>query len=313
MESFVLALSAFHPGRFFLVLQNGSAPSCAAEIRFEPGSGSGNYCEIVRLTGDCSRTAVVSEAVRGHLMSGLPTELFLYDSGVDAGTIASLAELSDSVVLDSSIHEERLDLVYRLTTLCARVVDLRWIALAQWRDAVREAFERKVVCQRVDSLDRVVVGASTARASLGFGRFCASEVLCAGWLMHRLGLDLISSTALSAKKEQRATVEFTCLSPSRRQVSLVLLEPRVGGSDRLESLRLRLHAEPDPVELSIERGLTLETKIISEPGIHFHRSLIEDSRWGLLKRYLCEGEPLGGYREAIRAGFDLLGLEGDFS
>jgi glucose-6-phosphate dehydrogenase assembly protein OpcA len=181
------------------------------------------------------------------------------------------------------------DLVPSLRRLCPALVDLRWIALAPWREQVRAVFDKPPLLDRLDALEEIEIVATAPQ-----DEWPPSLFLLAGWILDRLQLDPVACTAGSIE----------CRRPRGGDVRVVL-RVEAGQVARVTSIVM---TGREGVVVRILRKEALETIVEGPYSYRWSQLLDEDSSHALLERYFLVGESTANYRGALQVAQQLVQL-----
>lgn len=296
IEVTIDAISVVHPSRFFVVYIDDSLSEVTTSIsaRCHGLSRSEHVCsEVVRIGAPRDKLWLIPSIVRGNLMVGTPAELFIADGAVPRELLDRLAPLADLVMFDSRDLSDRVDLVAAIARASGNLLDLDWIELGPWREEIKTAFSKPMVCDHLAQLTEVVVTAGAdSRGALPFGAF-----LLGGWIVQRLGLMHV----IGRRGEVRAH-----LPGNRDREVTVRLQTVLGDAAEIESVVFRFAMnEGRSGEVRLRRGRELETTVECGRSMHWSRPLERESREGLIRRYFLIGESTANYNASLRGALHL--------
>lgn len=331
VESLVEEVARLHPSRFFLCGVNNALNALAAEVSARchftsKGAGRAQHVcsELVRFGVPNSQLAALAQAVRANLVSGTPTELFLFDSRVEGELLDALLPLVDDLVLDSSMWSERVFLLEKMLSSARHVVDLQWIALGPWRELLRSAFAIPEARGLANGISRVQVitdaslgaarGGATERRSVSEGALprgaTMAGLLLHGWIASRLhltptsvrddeegsGIQLMSSMPTGASVSSSvASVGEAAVSPPRWLASGEATGPTVR-SVRIEGIGRG--GRSTSIEIQRSGGL-LEAKVRGNSSVVLTRPIEKEEGIDFLRRFFLIGESVTNYPAAM--------------
>lgn len=292
VENCVTTMSEVHPSRFFVLIHDEQTQRIQVElgVRIVPVTKSNFSCsEVIRIKAARKHSAAVAEIVRSKLLSGMPIELTVFESGVAPEMLERFAAVADDAIFDSSIFEDQPEAIFRLAELNQPSVDLQWLRLSPWRDEIRRVFDRRSSAAVLSSLSEIVI--ETQDNSDGRVPNCA--LMLAGWIGSRLGLTLAGTKGvdrvLSDSAGRSVVVKFRS-SGSSKESRLT----RVSMSFR-ENGEVILNRDGDLVRIEVTIPPAYRTK----------RPIDDEDRDAVLRRYFLIGESTKNYPEAVRLGLTL--------
>ncbi len=338
-EDLIEELARLHPSRFFIVefdpgvekLLSHVTARCHLMGRSPEGKAQHVCSEVVRLTAPPSGARALAEALRANLVIGTPTELVLFDAGIEEKLLAVTLPLCEHLFLDSSMLVASKNLLSTASHSNLHTVDLQWIALGVWRDQIKAAFDGRATLGLARGLERIEITSQAAASDGGPGEIPLASLLLAGWFASRLGLEVSSAARTPAASPESAPVSqyvFNCSSPAGSTVRVVLTmsaeaktassgaavssplcfgAPRWFGAEdspepKLQSVSLQgivRGGKPASVRLECrERSLEATVKA-GEGTLVLSRPLEEQGALARLKRYFLIGESTINYASAL--------------
>jgi hypothetical protein len=257
------------------------------------------------------------------LVSGTPTELFLFDGRVESELLDVLLPLVDDIVLDSAMWEDRVFLLERMLSSARHVVDLQWIGLGPWRELLRGAFALPEARGLAHGISRVtivteasggVMSAVPERRSAPEGSIpkgvTIAGLLFHGWIASRLHL----STTVVRDEEEGNGLHLMSSMPTGASVSSSVLSIRESpvASPRwladsetngpgLRSLRIEgigRGGRHTSIEIQ-RRGMVLEAKIRGNSDVVLTRPIENEQGIDYLRRFFLIGESVANYPAAM--------------
>jgi len=157
------------------------------------GAGGAQVCsEQVTIEPSCSTLDRVPGTILQLLVEDLPVYTWWRRRGLDGEPLFDpLAGLSDTWVLNSTGTTRPQPHLESLRALAARepwpgcVVDLAWVSLEPWRDAIASFFDNPAVRPALGGITRIAI--STGGPAAACGATVAGAYL-AGWIASRVGL-----------------------------------------------------------------------------------------------------------------------------
>ena len=292
VERCVTTMSEVHPSRFFILIHDEQATKIQVElgVRIVPLTKSNFSCsEVIRISAARKDSGAVAEIVRSKLLSGMPIELTVFESGVALDILERFAAVADDAIFDSSIFENQPDAISRLAELNQPSVDLQWLRLAPWRDEVRRVFDRRSSAAVLSSLSEIVVESESPNPN--WVPNCA--LMLAGWIGSRLGL------ALSGAKG----ADRILIGPAGRNVVVKFSSSGVSVEGRVTRVILNFKDSGDVI-LARDRDL-VRIEVSISPAYRTKRPIDDESRDAVLRRYFLIGESTKNYPEAVRFGLTL--------
>lgn len=301
VEDLIYTLSLTQPTRFFLVVMDEGASELRAEFaaRCHAVSKNEHICsEAIRLTACPEKIGALCGAIRANLITGMPTQLYIYDkTGIQ--TFSYLAPLAEQIIFSSQVFEDNFSFASQLTAKNYNLIDLEWLRQSAWRDQIRSVFDRPLWRNFLPEIEAVEIESESPGAEVP----AASSLIMAGWICDRLNLQAVSGSAGS----------FSCLAPGGRKILLNLGSSASKEASQLNSLLLRFGKDgANLVQLrrSGEAGRELaaellETTVRLGEEFRLSRTLDDESRDALLRRYFFIGESTVNYRASLEKAMKL--------
>lgn len=289
LQDVISAFAEAHPSRFFVIVSDDRSTALATSVSAMCHSLGGKHkvcSEIISCTAPLASTPQIPSLIQAHQLSGRLTELYIVDETVPAKLFLPLAHLSDVVYLDSHSLLGGLEGVHQIYQRTARVIDLSWMRLSCWRDAVKSAFDRQPFSGLVGSIKKITLRFSPE----GDAKVSQSSLLLAGWFLTRLGGEIESI--------QGASVTFRLSSGIS---SVIQIENYEMGKSPSRGEVLIEFSGPRAITLSInlDNSGALRTHASSNPPIDTVQMIsAEDQRMLLIKHFLI-GESVSNYWSSL--------------
>lgn len=274
VEALLEIFFVMRPSRVFLLLaeeeREGPAIDLHVAARCYPrGKGEEVCAELVTMRVQPSAWSALPSVLRSSLLPAMPTELFLVGLNNIPPLAGNLLGLADVVYLESALFTEARGTLEALTKeRHLQVIDLTWLSLAPWREAIREVFERPALATIADQVREVQVAAGS-----GLGQ--QEGALLLGWCRSKLvPRDGEVSPVMKLVAAGNAGVESVRFLWS-------------GGSIALR------HGEGP-------HGVLLETQgVVGAEEFRSTREVSPTHREGLLSRLFLLGESMQNYSRAL--------------
>jgi hypothetical protein len=231
--------------------------------------------------------------LRAHMLSGARIEAVILQRTIPEWIEGLIGSLAQTVYIDSRITKEAAQVVPRLWQRKEKVVDCAWMWLAEWRDVIREIFDRVDMMASLSNLSQIVFKIAKDQSSSPL-----SLLLLAGWVQGRLDLCLkeVGSSKAILEDSSGRSIEFLFEHESSGDLEEI---GRAGGDDEIEKISFSCDTKAPFLELRI-KGDTIEGKF--ENGgcwAPLRRSKKESSR-ELLERFFLIGGSMTHYGSAFR-------------
>jgi glucose-6-phosphate dehydrogenase assembly protein OpcA len=220
------------------------------------GAGGAQVCSEQVTIQPCPSTLDrVPGTVLQLLVEDMPVYTWWRRRGLDEEPLLDpLAGLSDTWVLDSSGSRRPADRLESIRALASRetwpgsVVDLAWVRLEPWRDAVASFFDDPALRPALDGIKRIAIatgGPATARGVSVAGAYLA------GWIVSRVDGEAVALSFSTVDDLESGEVSAVTIEADHNDTHVVFdarsnaardglsLEVRAG-AHRLATRRLRL-------------------------------------------------------------------------
>jgi len=181
----VTSLMKLNPARFFLLEIKPNLEAVRLSARCELVSAENKVCsEVIRIEAAEDHMMEVASILRSHLLTGVSTDLFISDASVVSEKVGQhILALCERVIFDGRCSGG-LSKAAWLGRFCQTRIDLEWLRLAPWREAIRLLFEIPGVSNRLSDIQSVTItGGNIAGESLG-------ALYMAGWILGCLKLEV---------------------------------------------------------------------------------------------------------------------------
>lgn len=307
VEEDIDVLSMAHPSRVFVLYFDDSLEEVQASVsaRCQALSKNEHVCsEVIRVGLPRSHISAAPSVIRANLLTGIPSEFYLYDAAFDVDALRQLSTLGDTIILDSGDFEGRFDAFEQICSLAHSVLDLQWVALGIWRDEIKDLFGRPIVRDYAGNIRSVSITAQTSTGAADG----ASSLLLASWIAGRLGL---GNQLLFGHDG----FEFNTPSGQSVRISLHAVSERGPSCIREVLFRfepLRIGTEPQEQYIRLTRAEQLESAVELRVSFRSTRPFDDESREGRIRRYFLIGESMANYTAAARLALDLARLRRGF-
>ncbi|MBX7145018.1 MAG: glucose-6-phosphate dehydrogenase assembly protein OpcA [Oligoflexia bacterium] len=295
LEQLIDALSLAHPSRFFVAFPDPSTSTVQASIsaRCHGLSKTEHVCsEVIRLSAAPAAFAGIPSVIRAHMLTGMPTEIFLYDPDVDIALIRAVAPLADSIFLDSQSFSTNFQKLAELLPLTRTVVDFSWVGLGVWREELKLGVNRCAAGlgrPQVRSIEIGFEGPSAAQPG-------ALALLFAGWVVNRLGAAVLECGIDNC---------IRLCGADGSVIELKFVGSRSDQTERLSRVRLTLEAAGKEFTVEMLRAKLLETTVSGKDVHRATRPFEDESFEGRVRRHFFIGESLANYSGAVRVALKI--------
>ena len=299
VEDLILTLSMAHPNRTFVLMfdENKTGVTADFSARCHSVSKHEHVCsEVIRLHAPISQLASVLSVIRANLLTGLPTELYLYDSKIGLETLSSLSALSECLVFQSNIFEENFLKAKELLKRNNTLIDLEWVRIGGWREQIKDLCENPILLESIKNLSRITLGYVSTSSNSGVA---SSALLFAGWFISRLG------GVVTERKEKEIEVTLS----NSKNFSVVFQKLSQDLASNLSSIKIEISKNPshEAGVIELTRNLSqLSTNVeLGDFLFRTRRPLEEENRASLMKKYFFIGESILNYEESLRGALAL--------
>lgn len=301
VDALLDAIVLLHPSRFIVVYERPGDASMVAEVsaRCQGVSATEHVCaEIVRLGVSLRDVPALPSVIRSLLLTGMSTDLYLVGGDVSAMLREIGVGLSDSIFIDSAEHQSLLGAVKNVSESGVSVVDLQWLRMSPWREALKELFTRPAFVPFLGALRSIRVETSKNSWSSG--------ALYVGWLAKMLRLDVRSFGAQGYEA-------ITSPAAGSKSVRIEVLDRAPPGGRGIS--RLALEGEGWTVQVS--RGtpglLECEVKVGKDTVFKGTRPCEDEDAHAVLRRYFAIGESVRNYHVSLQVAAELERLQRSFA
>jgi len=310
IEEAIVCLSTVHAGRIFTIIGDETRSDIGVEIdiRLTPLSKTEEVAtEVIRIVAPERLFQALPSILRAHLLSGITTELFIVEPLKNSILLNLLSPFVEECLLSSRQFENHLEEIEIIASRGAKIVDLEWIGMAAWRDQLKYIFERFGGENLPDRLESIALTAITNNDKV----IPANALLFAGWLVNRLGLDVVAF----------GNGGYECRFPIGMKKQSIRLDLKVEKGPEHGTL-VELSCEFTPrgglrthtvLRMNRSNSETLETLVDLGPGgasqfLRLSRPLDSGDTLEYLTRYYVIGESVTNYRAALKSGIELQNL-----
>lgn len=285
-------LMRLNPARFFLLEIKPEIQGINLSARCELVSEENKICsEVIKIEASESRMMEVASILRSHLLTGVSTDLFISDISVVSEKVANnIISLCERVIFDGRTCGGLSKAVW-LGRFCKTRIDLEWLRLAPWREAVRMAFEIPGIGSRLEDIEAVtIIGGAEATESLG-------PLYMAGWILGCLRLEVYA----------RGTGFYECRGEAGAGVNLKF----VNGEAETSGISFEFSNKNEPgfrVEIK-SKGEILETIATGKFEVRTSQPYKDLSVIELLQRFFLVGTSVYKYDVALRQAIDIENLK----
>lgn len=178
-QDYIYAFTSAQPSRFFLisVVEKLEPSFSVSAICHKLGSKVHVCSEIITIEVPNTYLARIPSILRAQLLSGCTTEVVLLDETAVKVVFPVISQVADKIYFDSAYISDGIQSASDLSLICKKVVDLNWLRLSVWRDAVRIGIEKGDFLSELDKLTSIEIVGEPAKAS---------QKLMVGWFLSRV-------------------------------------------------------------------------------------------------------------------------------
>ena len=275
-EDLINTFTLAHPNRAFLVVIDEEQQELKAEFsaRCHKVSQNEHVCsEVIRLSAKEKNLTALKSVIRANLLTGMNTELVLFNGKNFLQEYENFAELSEQLIFTSADFADKFQDLSELLSSRLNLVDLEWIKLGTWRDQIKEIFDLPLARESLHELKAV---------NIIYSGSASSAKLLSGWIFDRL--------RNAYNEPQRLLYQIT----------------EGGDKDGLCSLTLSFQNSEDYIQ--INHADLLESEISLGVKIRTTRVIEDLSDNELLKRFFLVGESTCNYRSSLAGALKLDGI-----
>lgn len=297
MIELIELLVSVHPSRFILLDLRENFHELGAAIGDLSYDKAGS--QLIVIEAPLSSIAAVASVVRSDVLSGVSTELFLYDSGLTPAALQALLPLSDAIFLSSGLFDGisssgwgdgRVALFRQILDTGFTIVDSEWLRFSTLREEIRRSFDR-ASRETLGKINSIVIEFEASQKG-----YPSVALLAMGWCVERLGLRFVGP-ALDGYQFQHHAF-------GNGNVSLLLKGTFAVGS-KAEVRKVTIACGDQSVKIS-HTGTRISADVSLGTAFHVERSFETESDWERLRRYFLIGESVTNYRPALAAALKLL-------
>lgn len=298
--SLVNSLSLVRPGRFFVVCLKDGGDEITAQLsaRCTKFNEQEHLCsEVIRLEVPKAKVNALPSVIWANTLTGMPTELFWNRISVSSDIIDLFLPHTSRIVVDSSCLDDAAVflrwLMKKGKSLSGTVefVDLQWLRLLGWRDALARFFTASFWDEVFSGLSRIEIFGSSRESEAGIGL----PVLFVGQILSSLG-------CRNWCFEKKA---FQCARGDGGSVIVDFID--YFDSPGIEEIGLRLVSKQDKSVTVIVKDNILRVDLVSDGQVDSRECKLERSLpERLLERYYLYGQETTGYPEALLVALELV-------
>lgn len=295
LEGLIDSLSMVHPSRFFVAYTEPGNALAQASIsaRCHGLSKSEHVCsEVVRLSAGEDNLSAIPSVIRAHMLTGMPTEIFLFDSDVSPSLLRAVAPLADSLFVDSQRFSHKLDSFAQLLPMTKSIIDFSWVGLGVWREELKLAMARCGSAGTRPHLRDIVIEYNGAAGPTPG----ALPLLFAGWIVNRLQ---------AAVLERLTDGSIRLCGSDGGIIHLGFAGTAAPDGERLTRVHLDLEVAGNSFSVEMLRAKLLETTVKGREVYRATRPFEDESFEGRVRRHFLIGESLANYVGAARIALKL--------
>jgi len=263
--------------------------------------------EVIRISTPTRESNRVPFLLRANALSGVATDLFLIGPIADAEStsmeqpLRPYLRLCESVFFDSNTFPNQFRFLSAEFGSRLRFVDLQWLRLASWREAVSQLFAVQGWALKLTQLSRIELNGTLRQGE----ESSAALMLMAGWLLSRLDFEV---TAFGART-------FECQARDGRSLQIVLDTKKEPAQEAtLTQMRFIFSPESD---IAPETVIFARRDAQVAPGVNpglWRAVAEEDERISeILSRFFLVGESIKSYTGAAKVALELENLRRGYS
>lgn len=295
IDELVDTLATTQPGRFFVLVREENRKEMHVSISarcHQLDKGQAICSEVITIRYAPGSDAAVPSVVRSYLLTGRRTELILLEAAPIHSTYKEYAAIADVLILNSrSLWNERAFLT-QIPGEYERAIDIQWLLLAPWREAIRNVFDSHVRSGELQNLREIRIGTTTDLAVQPF--------LIAGWLIQALqmGVSCFASDG------------FECSGPHNESLRLSITREVDGVELDLHSVRFLFDNSELP-EICWRRSgdVIIGEACAAQDGFKISRQVDTGSASDALSRYFLVGESTVRYAGALQIALEMSQLK----
>lgn len=302
LKDYIDLLSVLRPGRLFVVSPQSGLSGLHTRVAAlcRPVSRSEHVCcELIEITFGPETWPALPSVLFSLMRSGYETELFVRDGAAMESSLQHLAALAQRLIFDSG--EFRSGFVTTGSSLAdmlkekgRQLVDLKWLSFALWREQLRFVFDKPAAQSVLPFLSRIEVIMHGKEKS----GIPSVGLLAAGWLMDRMGLELVGKGK-----------EGVFLRNSYGgNVTLNLASSCALCAEALDELKLEFNDRRRSYCVSLFQGSSLQTVVRLDEEFKLSVPFESVETIDLLKKFYVVGDSTLNYPASLRAAFKLQSL-----
>ena len=319
-NEFQEAFMSAQPTRFFLVeLKDIEAPIFSVNASCHRIGKNDQVCsEIISIETPSSYLPKLASVLRSHITPGVISECFIADEESLAKVFSSISQVPDLVYLDSLNIRSGIRSVGQVAETTKKLVDLNWLRTSCFREAIRIGFDSLKFLVKIEDLSSIKITSIQDKQS----NFTSSgALLTAGWLISRLGMQVVNVSGSAAGKVECANTSSTN-KPGKKFVSpksLPIYFDEVLLDEQTCSLKHTLFGNVYSVYLDFDgqskQSLSIQINpsgnidikgagvkdFVTELGVNH-----ENTSAGLLKRMLLIGESQKNFSKSLDVAVEIV-------
>lgn len=297
-DDVIKQLMRLNPARFFLLELRAGEEDLKLTARCEVISKEEKICsEVIRIESSQNHINQVASALRSHLLTGVSTDMFI----VDVASITEQVGIQIMALCERVIFDGRscggLSKASWLGKFCQTRIDLEWLRLAPWREAVRLLFEIPGFMNRLSDLKSITfAGGPQEGAAL-------SSLYMAGWVLGCLKLEVVALGIgyYECRSEEGRSLEVK-FEPANDDFAALIFNFNSREAAPQNDITVTLSKKGEIIESVASGALDMR---LSQPYRDF--STIE-----LLQRFFLVGTSVYKYDVALRLAIDIENLKQGF-
>lgn len=302
IDTLIDTLASTQPGRFFVLIRDEEQSDIKLSVsaRCNQLSRGQSICsEVVSLRYSGKSERSIPSIVKAHILTGRRVELILLEAAPIDTLFHEFCYLSEILIFDSAYYWKKESFLETIPDAFTRAIDVQWLLLAPWREAIRTVFDAHVHFNELINLKEITVSCSAAQGVQPF--------LFASWLIKALQL-MVHSYSESA---------FNCTRSHSVDAVRLLLNNDSSDSDPTASIsQVRFSFDSTGVSELIWKQeqqaiVALRSDVVD--NILMSQQIDTSTAVEAINRYFLIGESTVQYAAALRTSLALSALAGAFS
>ncbi len=287
IEDLIYSLTLVHPNRIFLIVLDETLKEIKSEFstRCHKISKNEHICsEVIRLFTSNINLSGLKSVIRANLITGVSTELILYEGVNPLDVCNQFAALSEQIIFTSSIFKNKFSDLNKLLQFDSLLIDLDWVKLSLWREQVKDLFNNPAAKEKLSELKQIEISYSGDKIQALF---------LAGWLMDRLSLEIVSNSGS----------KLTLSSKDLENLTMEIHDKKSSSSDGVTQLNFFFENKSEYIKFA--RSEVLSSEINLKEHIRATRPAENLNFLELLKRYFFIGESIINYKDSLSKALKL--------